>query len=51
MPCLVVVRVSATPWASRRIEVGGVDENGSAGVFGLDFEAVEDGLGEGLADG
>ena len=32
-------------------EVGGVDEDGSAGVFGLDLEAAEDGLGEGLADG
>ncbi len=32
-------------------EVSGVDEDGAVGVFGLDFEAVEDGLGEGLADG
>ena len=32
-------------------EVGGVDEDGAAGVFGFDLEAVEDGLGEGLADG
>src|SRR5579871_60736 len=32
-------------------EAGGVDEDGSAGVFGLDFEAVENRLGKGLADG
>ena len=32
-------------------EVGGVDEDGAVGVFGFDLEAVEDGLGEGLADG
>jgi hypothetical protein len=32
-------------------EVGGVDEYGAVGVFGLDLEAVEDGFGEGLADG
>ncbi len=32
-------------------EVGGVDEDGAVGVFGLDLEAVENGLGEGLADG
>ena len=51
VPCLRWVRVSATPWASRRKKLGGVDEDGSAGVFRLDLEAVEDGLGEGLADG
>jgi hypothetical protein len=32
-------------------EVGGVDEDGAVGVFGFDFEAEEDGLWEGLADG
>ena len=51
VPCLRWVRVSATPWASRTKKLGGVDEDGAVGVFGLDFEAVEDGLGEGLADG
>jgi hypothetical protein len=33
------------------VEVGGVDEDGSAGIFCFDLEAEEDGLGEGLADG
>jgi len=33
------------------VELGCVDEDGAVGVFGFDREAVEDGLGEGLADG